>query len=162
MYRGRSAAYCQYYDRQRGDEIPVFRGGQHGAGIGDVLRGILRFIAPIALKGITTFASSTIAARDKGASLADAARSAVAPSLTAMAGQLAGNIQHGGVLDNIFKGDQGVPHDKMRLPAAATHDKVHLRTATHVYKSGEKRKSGSQHGGKKAKHSKHSGTQFNF
>ena len=77
--------YYRYYRSQSGGEIPVFRGGrQTGEGLGDILRGIFRFIAPIALRGISTFAGHTFDAHQKGASLKDAAKSALNPTLNSV------------------------------------------------------------------------------
>jgi len=82
----RGNAYNKFYSNQLGGnlDIPVFAGGQHGAGLGDILRGVLRFVAPIALRGITTFAANTFRAHDQNSTLKDAAVSALRPSLSAM------------------------------------------------------------------------------
>jgi transposase-like protein len=138
MVLDRSAAYCDYYKRQQGGDIPIFRGGQHGAGLGDILRGILRFIAPIALRGISTFAGATMAARDKGASLPDAARSAIAPALGVMASQFQNSAQQVGQGDTLFDGEQGVPYKK--------HVTFDPNVDEHVYKSKLKRKAAKQKG----------------
>jgi hypothetical protein len=79
--------YCKYYQSQRGGEIPVFRGGtQSGAGLGDILRGLFRFLMPVALRGISSFAGSTLAGTQAGMSLPNAARAAIVPALSAAAG----------------------------------------------------------------------------
>lgn len=100
-------AYCTYYRRQIGGEIPIFRGGQHGAGLGDILRGVLRFLAPIALRGISTFAGNMVQARDKGAGWADAAKSSVGPTLGSMRDAFANRPQTGG--SALFSGVHGIP-----------------------------------------------------
>lgn len=103
-----SNPYIRYYRNQVGGsgEIPVFIGGQHGEGLGDFFRTILRFIAPIALRGISTFTQSTLRAHEGGASLKDAARSAIGPSLSAMASSFNPQQTGSGAL---FNGDEGVP-----------------------------------------------------
>ena len=125
----RTAIYCKYYASQAGGELPVFRGGQHGAGLGDVFRGILRFIAPIALRGISTFANSTMQAREQGATFKDAALGALRPTLGAMGQSFrqqaaANSASQGGsglrrvmarqsgcgvVRSSLFSGERGVP-----------------------------------------------------
>jgi hypothetical protein len=93
-YTDMSNAYCRYYESQRGGEIPVFRGGlqQSGAGLGDVLRGIFRWLAPAALRGIRTFAGSTLAATQAGLPLALAAKSAILPTISSVAGDAAPTV----------------------------------------------------------------------
>lgn len=87
------ADYCRYYDSQRGGEIPVFRGGgQSGAGLGDILRGIFRSQMPVALRGIQSFAGSTLAGTQAGMSLPSAARAAIMPTISAVAGSAAPTI----------------------------------------------------------------------
>ena len=116
--------YCKYYESQRGGEIPVFRGGsQSGAGLGDILRGLFRFLMPVALRGIQSFAGNTLAGTQSGMSLPSAARAAIVPALSAAAGpagptvsrivnaiapELSGSSkQRGG--GTLFDGENGVP-----------------------------------------------------
>ena len=89
-----SDSYFRYYAAQHGGSLPVFRGSRHyqdGAGIGDILRGIFRFfapvavrglktIAPVAVRGLTSFAGNTMRAHEAGASLADAAKASIGPA----------------------------------------------------------------------------------
>ena len=85
-----SSDYCNYYESQLGGELRVFRGGvQSGAGLGDVLRGIFRFLAPIALRGLSTFASRTLTGQQLGMPLALAAKSAIVPTISAVTGSAA-------------------------------------------------------------------------
>ena len=79
-----SADYCAYYDNQMGGaQLRVFRGGiQSGAGLGDILRGVVRFLVPIALKGLGYFA---------GKRLGDAAKAALGQS-SAVVGQPAAPV----------------------------------------------------------------------
>jgi hypothetical protein len=82
--------FRSYYESQLGGQLPVFRGGlQRGAGLGDILRGIFRYLAPMALRGLSTFAGSTLAAHQAGAPLAAAARSAIMPTISSIAGSRA-------------------------------------------------------------------------
>lgn len=125
-----SNPYLRYYRGQVGGsvDIPVFIGGQHGEGLGDFFRSVLRFIAPIALRGLSTFASSTQRAHAGGASLKDAARSAIGPSLGAMAGAVGESLrnqQAGTGMNALFAGDEGVPY---------------ANNAAHVYKRASEKK----------------------
>ena len=159
MIHDKSSGYYKYYVSQQGGELPIFRGGQHGAGLGDILRGILRFIAPVALRGLSIFASSTISARDKGASFSDAARGATTPSLSAMAEQFRNNPRQSGDGDTMFDGEHGVPYK-----LSDTHKSNDAHAKEHVYKSSGKRKFGKQKGSNKdkAKHAKLSSDSYNF
>jgi hypothetical protein len=82
-----SADYCAYYNSQMGGaQLRVFRGGiQSGAGLGDILRGVLRFLVPIALRGLGSFAGRTLLGTQAGKTLGEAAKSAIGPSLGLMA-----------------------------------------------------------------------------
>lgn len=148
----RHSTYCKYYSSQLGGEIPIFRGGQHGAGLGDILRGILRFIAPVALRGISSFANSALQAREGGASFKDAARGAIAPSLSAMADSIrsggGGYRQAGGAM---FRGEQGVP-----FANAIAYKSTRKRPASEAGHSGKKKKA--RRTSKKKKASKKSRT----
>jgi hypothetical protein len=122
--------YLKYYQGQVGGnaDIPVFVGGQHGEGIGDFFRSVLRFIAPIALRGLSTFASSTMRAHEGGASLKDAARGAIAPSLGAMASAVQGSFerkQTGSGMNALFVGDEGVPYAGERVYNGASRKRKH-------------------------------------
>lgn len=80
--------YLRYYVAQHGGAIPVFRGSrthQDGGGIGDILRGIWRWLAPVALRGVSSFAANTLKAHEEGKTLGEAAKSAIGPALGAAA-----------------------------------------------------------------------------
>jgi len=150
--------YLSYYRHQVGGsvDIPVFIGGQHGEGLGDFFRSVLRFIAPIALRGLSTFASTTQRAHESGASLKDAARSAIGPSLGAMAGAVGEsmkNRQAGMGMSNLFSGEHGVPYANAKnvYKAVANH-----RSSYHQYRQTQsKRKT-------KRKPAHHGTTEYNF
>jgi hypothetical protein len=73
-----------------GAQLRVFRGGiQSGAGLGDILRGVLRFLVPIALRGLGSFAGRTLLGHQAGKTLGEAAKAAVGPALSVMAGHAA-------------------------------------------------------------------------
>ena len=81
----RCRAFCNYYS-QSGGSFPVFVGSryQHGAGLGDILRGIFRtifpIIAPIVSKTASTFISNAASGFNEGKSFKDAAKDALAPT----------------------------------------------------------------------------------
>ena len=114
-----SNPYLKYYQGQVGGaaDFPVFVGGQHGEGLGDFFRSVLRFIAPIALRGLSAFTSTTLRAHEGGATLKDAARSAIAPSLGAMASAVSGSFgtQAGSSANALFAGNEGVPYEGERI-----------------------------------------------
>ena len=69
-----------------GAQLRVFRGGiQSGAGLGDILRGVLRFLVPVALRGLGSFAGRTLLGTQGGKTLGEAAKAAIGPSLGVMA-----------------------------------------------------------------------------
>ena len=77
--------YLRYYIAQSGGSLPTFAGarrGQHGAGLGDILRGIFRTILPIAAHGASTFLNETLKAKESGSgqSWGDAAKAALVSS----------------------------------------------------------------------------------
>jgi len=130
-----SNQYYQYYKRQYGGEIPVFRGGQHGDGIGDWLRGALRWLMPVAFRGLTTFGARAADAHNSGQSMADAMKAAIRPALSAAAqdalsrAQAGSGAQGGGAL---FSGDHGVPTASTTAaykssPGGKMHKKTHKK-----------------------------------
>jgi len=95
--------YIRYYTlQQQGGQLPVFRGGRHdqdGAGLGSILSGIFRHVAPIArriapyamraaraaapiaARGLASFAQNTLSAHQQGVPLGEAAKAAILPAL---------------------------------------------------------------------------------
>jgi hypothetical protein len=124
MYSPGSSAYCKYYQSQAGGSaaFPVFVGGQHGEGLGSLFRSVLRYIAPVAMRGITHFASNTLQKHGQGQSLVDAARSSVGPALGTMASGLvskpsqsgSGSFSEKQSVSPLFDGVNGIPHGVKR------------------------------------------------
>ena len=83
-----SDRYYRHYAGQMGGSLAAFHGSRHqnGEGLGDILRSIGRFllpiIGPIASTAATHFIKSTSSGMDEGKSLRDAAKGALAPTLT--------------------------------------------------------------------------------
>lgn len=85
------AYYRLFTGQQRGGSLlPVFRGApyyQQGGGFGDILKGIFRFLLPVAVRGATTFLDSAARAQESGASIKEAAKAALRPTLSAAASE---------------------------------------------------------------------------
>ena len=79
--------YIQFFERRlqhgSGFDYPVFTGArfnQQGSGFGDILKGIFRFIFPIAARGVSTFVGEAVRAHETGADWKTAAKSALLPT----------------------------------------------------------------------------------
>ena len=92
--------YVRYYtQQQQGGSLPIFRGGRHdqdGAGLGSILAGIFRHVAPIAVRGLTSFAKNTLSAYQQGVPLGEAAKAAILPAVSDAARSAFGVPQTGG------------------------------------------------------------------
>jgi hypothetical protein len=104
-----------------GANYPIFHGtrySQYGNGFGDILRGIFRFILPIAARGVSTFVGETVKAHDSGADWKTSLKSAVKPTAY-------------GVVNKAF--------EQMEDPPQKGSGKRHRkRKKTHHYKSAKK------------------------
>lgn len=88
-------AFLHHYMNQRGDgQYPVFRGYpvQYGTGIGDFFRSIGRFLLPIFASGAKNFIQSTAGGLEQGRTLKEAAKSAIAPTLSGAVGDLSSGV----------------------------------------------------------------------
>jgi hypothetical protein len=144
----RANPYLKYYQGQVGGaDFPVFVGGQHGEGLGDFFRSVLRFIAPIALRGLSAFTSTTLRAHEGGATLKDAARSAIAPSLGAMASAVSSSFgkQEGSGMNALFAGDEGVPYECERVYNDTSRKRKHNYSSNVKTKRVKKRKQSHGH-----------------
>lgn len=135
--RGMSA-YCRYYDSQLGGHLPVYRGGQHGAGLGDILRSIMRWFAPVAVRGISSFATNMLDAHQRGAPIGDAAKGAIRPALGAMLS--AAKAQTGGSASALFRGKEGVPYKLSDGPhRAVAYKRPRKKRGKHSVKKAKRR-----------------------
>ena len=75
--------YCRFYQNQIGGALPVFRGSsnQYGDGLGDILKGVFRFLLPIATSAASKFISTTSKNLDTGHTLKEAAKAAILPTV---------------------------------------------------------------------------------
>ena len=74
--------YFQLYN-QRGGDFPVFQGGsyiQYGNGFGDVLRGFLRHVVPLAGKGAASFLGSLMQKWEQWQNWGNAAKESILPA----------------------------------------------------------------------------------
>ena len=94
-------AYLKYYKRQVGaGDIILYRRAklqqaQSGDGIGDVLRGVARFLLPLFFRGAKTFANETLRGTDQGMSIGEAAKNALRPTMDKVIGSAAKRFQGG-------------------------------------------------------------------
>ena len=98
---------------QYGGFIPVYSGApnQYGNGLGDILRGIGRFlfpiISPIAARAASSFITNTSDGINQGKSFGESAKGAFAPALSetinAAKDQVMGKFQHGSGRRRVYK-----------------------------------------------------------
>jgi hypothetical protein len=172
--------YIRYYRQQRqsGGQLPVFRGSRHeqdGAGLGDILRTIFRVaapmarrVAPVLLKGATTFARSAIRAHREGVPVGEALKQAVGPAVSDASNvafqQFGGRRKRAATkrkTASLAGGGDGVgaakkrrrTATKRRKPQAGGKAKRRPRTAKKATGGGKvyKRRAGKQKGGRKRK-----------
>ena len=98
MDNGRENIYFQL-DNQRGGEFPVFQGAryiQYGNGFGDVLRGFLRHLLPVAVKGAATFLGILMQKREEGEIWGNAAKQSILPAAGTVLSEAANRVKQGG------------------------------------------------------------------
>ena len=91
----RTNQYLKYYENQAGGSYPVFHGSrqlQYGAGFGDVLKGIFRFILPVVARGASTFLGDMMRNRDAGHDWKSSAKSAIGPTAQSVMSQVANQL----------------------------------------------------------------------
>lgn len=133
--------YIQHYKNQVGGQLHPFAGArraQVGGSLGGVLSSALRYLAPLAVRGASTFLNETLTGKDSGKSWGEAARAAISPAL-------------GSVMDGIVKGSEQKGSGKRRRrhsrrmpalpPAQAGGRRRHAykRRATGTHKKHSKR-----------------------
>ena len=98
MDNERENIYCQLYN-QRGWDFPVFQGAsyiQYGNGFGDVLRGFLPHVLPVALKEAASFFGSLIQKSEQGQNWGNAAKERILPAAGTVLNEAANRIKQGG------------------------------------------------------------------
>ena len=117
--------YLAHYKSQHGGGMRFYRGGvQTGAGIGDILRRVFRFIMPVATTGLKSFATNALGGLSAGMPLLNAAKSAIGPAVEAVAGPLISRFMNNTPADAqppangggdqkgsgpLFDGENGIP-----------------------------------------------------
>ncbi len=74
-----SKRYVHHY--MTGGQLPVFAGGQHGDGLGALLKSAGRFLLPIITGSTAKFASETAKGLSEGRSFRDSTKSAIGPAI---------------------------------------------------------------------------------
>lgn len=98
MDHERENIYFQIYN-QRGGDFPVFQGAryiQYGNGFGDVLRGFLRHVLPVAVKGAASFLGSLMQKREEGQNWGNAAKQSILPAAGTVLNEAANRVKQGG------------------------------------------------------------------
>jgi hypothetical protein len=164
-----AADYLAHYRNQHGGGMRSFRGGQQGAGIGDILRRVFRFIVPVATTGLKAFAQNALGGVSAGMPILNAAKAAVGPSVQAMAGPLLARLVNNTPADaqpagansgeqkgsgSLFDGVDGVP---TTARAIAAYKKGSGGAVENIVKA-----IGGKKGTKKRKTNKDKTIQYNF
>ena len=92
--------YINFFERRQqhgsGFDYPVFAGArfnQQGSGFGDILRGIFRFIFPMAASGVRTFVGEAVKGHDSSADWKIPAKSAILPTAQNVTGKALDQIR---------------------------------------------------------------------
>ena len=98
MAHERENIYFQLYN-QRGGDFQVFQGAryiQYGNGFGYVLRGFLRHVLPVAVKGAASFLGSLMQKREEVQNWGNAAKQSNLPAAGTVLNEAANRVKKGG------------------------------------------------------------------
>ena len=98
MDHERENIYFQLYN-QRGGDFPVFQGAryiQYSNWFGDVLRGFLRHVLPVAGKGAASFVGSLIKKMEQGQNWGNAAKETILHAARTVLNELANTVKRVG------------------------------------------------------------------
>ena len=98
MDHERENIYFQIYN-QRGGDFPVFQGAryiQYGNGFGYVLRGFLRHVLPVAVKGAASFLRRLLQQREQEQNRGNAAKESILPVAGTVLNEAANRVKQGG------------------------------------------------------------------
>ena len=98
MDQERKNIHVQLYN-QRGGDFPVFQGAsyiQYGNGFGDVLRGFLRHVLPVAVKGAASFLGSLMQKSEEGQNWGNAAKQSIFTAAGTVLNEAANRMKQGG------------------------------------------------------------------
>lgn len=140
------AAFSQ---KGNGFDFPVFRGTsryQYGQGLGDVLRGIVRYIPrvtqffkPVAMKGIQTLLKAGSEAIKEGATVKDVIKSTLKPTVGAVLGATVDQVASKLIEMRNNQNDAPPPNPPIMLPELNQAGSGKKRRSQTVYKKKPKR-----------------------
>ena len=142
--------YMAAFSQQgNGFDCPVFRGTsryQYGQGLGDVLRGIVRyipmvtqFLKPVAMKGIQTLLKAGSEAIKEGATVKDVIKSTLKPTVGAILGATVDQVASKLIEMRNNQNDANPPNPPIMLPELNQAGSGKKRRSQTAYKTKPKR-----------------------
>ena len=138
-----------FSEKGNGFDFPVFNGTsryQYGQGLGDVLRGIVRyiprvkqFLKPVAMKGIQTFLKAGSKAIKEGATVEDVIKSTLKPTVGAVLGATVDQVASKLIEMRNNQNDAPPPNSSITLPELNQAGSGKKRRSQTVYKKKPKR-----------------------
>ena len=138
-----------FFQKGNGCYFPAFKGTsryQYGQGLGDVLRGIVRyiprvtqFLKPVAIKGIQTLLQAGSEAIKEGATVKDVIKSTLKPAVGAVLGATVDQVASKLIKMRNNQNDAPPPNPPIMLPELNQAGSGTKRRSQTVYKKKHKR-----------------------